>query len=60
MIVLLRAKWQGAFRARFSNFPKGSGVAEESIPIVVAEEANGIPGDIIGDVAKNADDDALW
>ena len=46
MIVFFRAQWQGATRARFSNFPKGSGVTEDSIPIVVAEEADEIPGDV--------------
>ncbi|CAN0127637.1 unnamed protein product [Scytosiphon promiscuus] len=38
-------KWQGTTQAPASSFPKGSGVAEDSIPIVVAEEADDIPDD---------------
>lgn len=57
IVVPSRAQCQGAAQPRVSNFPQGSGIAGDSIPPVVAEEADDIPGDL-ADVVKNTDEDA--
>lgn len=52
LIPHLGVRQEEETQAPVSDFSKGSGVADSTIPVMVAEEADDVPGDIIGSLCS--------